>query len=57
VSAGPLESFIPAQRRVKLVHGASWQTATYDVAIEKPEANGLIMVRVCSDDNDAYHPH
>jgi hypothetical protein len=64
VAAGPemnapyrtLKSFIPAQRMAKLaVDPTKWITGTYDiVALEKPESNGLLMLRIGTNDSDYY---
>lgn len=48
-------AFIPAQRITRLSPTTTSQTATLDVAaINRPEGNGALMVRIGSDDSD-YH--
>ncbi|MBK9029849.1 MAG: FG-GAP repeat protein [Myxococcales bacterium] len=48
-------NFIPAQRVVRLTPAAAIQTARVSVAaINRPEANGALMVRIGADDNNYY---
>jgi hypothetical protein len=63
VAAGPemnapykaKQSFIPAHRQVKLVPGSTLQTWRSNIAaINKPEGNGALLVRVGNDDNNYY---
>ncbi|MCY1061634.1 hypothetical protein [Nannocystis sp. SCPEA4] len=49
------QSFIPAHRQITLVQGGSLQTWRSNIAaINRPEANGVLMVRVGNNNNDYY---